>query len=190
VPSFLKPARFLFLATLGVLPAAGSCACAGESTLAADSAAIQACLALVQKNEKARGPRDELTQKTGPEDWLNAARDAAPAQAESCIGAAATACIQAEGNQSTAVMVECYGREADAWDARLNAAYKKALAGGEGADVAEGFRKTQRAWIALRDAACAQPGIVFKGTMAGPMGAYCRMDMTARQAIWLEGWAR
>ncbi len=191
MPSFPKPAHLLFLAAaLAVLTAAGSCARAGEPALAADGASIQSCLALAQRNEKARAPQDELTRKTGPEDWLNAAREAAPAQAESCIGAAATACMQAEGNQSTAVMVECYGREADAWDARLNAAYKKALAGGEGADVAEGYRKTQRAWIAFRDAACAQPGIVFNGTMAGPMGAYCRMDMTARQAIWLEGWAR
>lgn len=85
-------------------------------------------------------------------------------------------------------MLDCYGREANAWDARLNAAYKKDLKSGDGEDVVEGFRKVQRAWIAFRDAACAQPAIVFKGTMAAPMEAYCRMDMTARQALWLERW--
>ena len=85
-------------------------------------------------------------------------------------------------------MVDCYGREGDAWDARLNAAYKRALRNGGGEDVAEGFRKVQRAWIAFREASCAQPAVVFKGTMAAPMAAYCRMDMTAHQAIWLEKW--
>ncbi len=189
----LKPMQVLFIfAALSFLAAAAPRARGEERTLAADSAAIQSCLALVQKNETARGTHepDELTGKTGPEGRLSAARDAAAREAESCIGVVSTACVQAEGNQSTAVMVDCYGREGDAWDARLNAAYKKALAGGEGADVAEGYRKTQRAWIAFRDAACAQAGIVFKGTMAASMGARCRMDMTARQAIWLEGWAQ
>jgi len=186
---FPSALRFVFLAgAVFVAMAAGSPDRAGDSPLAADRAAVEACLALVQKNVQARGLHepDELTEKTGPEGRLNAAREAAPREAESCIGVAATACIQAEGNESTAVMVDCYGREANAWDARLNAAYKKALASGDGADVAEGYRKTQRAWMAFRDAACAQPGVVFKGTMAYPMGAYCRMDMTARQALWLE----
>jgi uncharacterized protein YecT (DUF1311 family) len=87
-------------------------------------------------------------------------------------------------------MSQCYGREADAWDARLNAAYKAALANGDGQDVADGLRKTQRNWIAFRDAACAQPAIVFKGTMAGPASAFCVMEMTARQTLWLEGWVQ
>jgi uncharacterized protein YecT (DUF1311 family) len=157
---------------------------------AADRGALAACLQLVKKNEAARGPHgtDELTEKAGPEGRLAAARAAAPRRAESCIGVVSTACIQTEGNESTATMMQCYGREADAWDARLNTAYKAVLAGGDGQDVADGLRKTQRSWIAFRDAACAQPAIVFKGTAAGPMTAYCVMDLTARQAIWLEGW--
>jgi uncharacterized protein YecT (DUF1311 family) len=191
MPSFLKPAPvLLFSAALAILPAIGSGARAQDAALPADSAALQACLALAQKNENARGTHgsDELAEKTGPKGRLDAARDAAPRQPESCIGVVSTACIQAEGNESTAVMVDCYGREANAWDGRLNAAYKKALKSGDGEDVAEGFRKVQRTWIAFRDAACAQPDIVFKGTMARPMEAYCRLDMTARQAIWLEKW--
>jgi uncharacterized protein YecT (DUF1311 family) len=191
MPSFLKPAPVLLLsAALAILPAIVSGARAQDTALPADSAALQACLALAQKNENARGTHgsDELAEKTGPQGRLDAARDAAPRQAESCIGVVSTACIQAEGNESTAVMVDCYGREANAWDGKLNAAYKKALKTGDGEDVAEGFRKVQRAWIGFRDAACAQPDIVFKGTMARPMEAYCRLDMTARQAIWLEKW--
>lgn len=163
---------------------------AGEAPLAADSAAIQSCLDLVKKNEEARGPHDpdELTERTGAEGRLDAAQKAAPRQAESCIGVVATACIQAEGNESNAVLNQCHDREAAVWDARLNAAYKKLLANGDGEDVAEGFRKIQRSWIAYRDASCAQPWLVFKGTMANPMSTYCTLDKTARQALWLEGW--
>ena len=165
---------------------------AGDAASPADGAALQACLALAKKNEEARGLHgpDELAEKTGRKGRLDAAREAAPRQAESCIGVVSTACIQAEGNESTAVMLDCYGREANAWDGRLNAAYKQALKSGDGDDVVEGFRKVQRAWIAFRDASCAQPAIVFKGSMAAPMEAYRRLDMTARQALWLERWAQ
>jgi uncharacterized protein YecT (DUF1311 family) len=193
VSSFLKPAPALLLsALLAALAAACPGARAEEPALPADSAALQACLTLTQKNEEARGAHgsDELAEKAGPQGRLAAAQQAAPRQAESCIGVVSTACIQAEGNESTAVMVDCYGREGNAWDARLNAAYKKVLKSGDGDDVVEGYRKVQRAWIAFRDAACAQPAIVFKGTMAAPMEAYCRMDMTARQALWLERWGQ
>jgi uncharacterized protein YecT (DUF1311 family) len=190
MPSILKPAQFLFLAAgLAFSPAAAR---AGDAASPADGAALQTCLALAKKNEEGRGLHgsDELAEKAGPKGRLEAAREAAPRESESCIGVVSTACIQAEGNESTAVMLDCYGREANAWDGRLNAAYKQALKNGDGDDVAEGFRKVQRAWIAFRDASCAQPAIVFKGTMAAPMEAHCRLDMTARQALWLERWAQ
>jgi uncharacterized protein YecT (DUF1311 family) len=176
------------LAVPFALSIAGMSAKAAEG--AADRAALAACLQLVKKNEAARGPHgpDEMTEKPGPEGRLAAARAAAPRRTDSCIGVVSTACIQGEGNESTATMVQCYGREADAWDGRLNAAYKAAVANGDGQDVADGLRKTQRAWIAFRDSACAQPAIVFKGTMASPMTAWCVLELTARQALWLEGW--
>jgi uncharacterized protein YecT (DUF1311 family) len=158
----------------------------------ADVAAVEACLSLAQKNQAARGPHDpdELTEKPGPKGRLNAARQAAPERVESCIQVVATACIQAAGNLSNATYNQCYDRETDVWDTRLNAAYKKLLADADGEDVAEGFRKTQRAWIAFRDASCAQQWLVFKGTMANPLSAYCRMEKTARQALWLESWLK
>jgi uncharacterized protein YecT (DUF1311 family) len=163
---------------------------AAEQAVAADRAVLAACLDLVKKNEAARGPHDpdEMTERTGPQGRLAAAQSAAPRRADSCIGVVSSACLQSEGNESTAAMLQCYGREADAWDGRLNAAYKAVLANRDGQDAADGLRKTQRSWMAFRDAACAQPGIVFKGTAAGPMGAYCVMELTARQALWLEGW--
>jgi uncharacterized protein YecT (DUF1311 family) len=178
------------LAAVLALGAAAPGARAAEKTAATDGAALAACLDLVKKNAAARGPHDpdEMTEKAGPNGRLAAAQLAAPRRADSCIGVVSTACLQGEGNESTAAMLQCYGREATAWDARLNAAYKKGLANGDGHDVADGLRKTQRSWLAFRDAACAQPAIVFKGTMAGPIGAYCVMELTARQALWLEGW--
>ncbi len=189
--SHLLAARSLSCAIAALFCLTMADARAEDSAQNADLA-LKACLELVQKNVEARPPHeeDELTEKTGPRGRLDAARAAAAFQAESCIGVAATACIQAEGNTSTAVMTDCYGSEADAWDRRLNAAYKRLLSNGDGKDVAEGLRKTQRAWMAWRDASCAQPSIVFKGSMASPMSAYCRLGATARQAIWLEGWLR
>jgi uncharacterized protein YecT (DUF1311 family) len=163
-----------------------------DQPLVADRAAVEACLALVQKNQESRGPHDpdELTEKSGAAGRLNAAQNEAHVQAESCIRVVYTACIQAEGNMSTAAMSGCYARETAVWDARLNAAYKKLLANGDGPEVAEGFRKVQRNWLAFRDASCAQPALVFQGTMAVPIQGYCQLNMTAHQALWLEGWLR
>ncbi len=179
----------LLPAMMLVLIPAGIGATAAEPA-AADRATLAACLDLVKKNDAARGVHDpdELTEKPGPAGRLAAARAEAPRKSESCIGVVSTACIQAAGNESNSVMLECYGRESDAWDGRLNAAYKALLVKGDGKEVADGLHKTQRNWIAFRDAACAQPAVVFQGTMAGPMSAWCVLDMTARQALWLERW--
>lgn len=178
-------ARFAgLLLTIAVI---GSAAYA-EDARPEDTAAVNACLKLVKTNQGARvpGAPDEQDEKPGAAGSLAAAAEAAPRNAESCIGVVANACQQ-KGDTSTAGMIECQAREAAVWDVRLNAAYKKALAGAE-PDVAEGYRKVQRAWIAYRDASCAQPRVVYKGTMAGPMSAYCVMEMTARQSLWLERW--
>jgi uncharacterized protein YecT (DUF1311 family) len=182
--------RFIgLLAATLALSAAGMSAKAAES-VAADRAMLAACLDLAKKNEAARGPHnlDAMTEKRGPAGRLAAAQAEAPRRAESCIGVVSTACIQADGNESNATMVQCHGREADAWDGRLNAAYKALLAKGDSQEVADGLRKTQRNWIAFRDAACAQPHVVFQGTMANPISAWCVLESTARQAMWLEGW--
>jgi uncharacterized protein YecT (DUF1311 family) len=177
------------IASLLALSLAGTGATAAEPA-AADRATLAACLDLVKKNDAARGVHgsDDMAEKPGPAGRLAAARAEAPRKAESCIGAVATTCIHDEGNESDSVRLQCYGREADAWDGRLNAAYKTLLAKGDSKEVADGLRKTQRSWIAFRDSACAQPAVVFQGTMAGPMSAWCVLDMTARQALWLERW--
>jgi len=188
----MKSLHILFIAAVltAVTAQRFSALAGGAPVQPKDASAVEACLRLAQKIEDARGTHepDELAEEPGPAGRLSAAREAAMGEAGNCLGVVATACIQAEGNMSASVLVSCYARERDVWDARLNAAYKKVLASAEGEDVADGFRKVQRAWIAFRDASCAQPAIFFKGTMAVPMEAYCVMKMTAQQALWLEAY--
>ena len=151
-------------------------------------AALKACTDLAANNEKTGpSPPDELEENAGPEGRLAAAAEAARRAPASCIGVWSTACIQKAGNMSNGVLNDCYGQEAAAWDKRLNIAYAKASSGME-KDALENLRKAQRAWIAWRDATCKQPYLVFQGTMAGPMESWCLLDITARQAIWMEGW--
>jgi uncharacterized protein YecT (DUF1311 family) len=176
-------AALLVLACLAAVPALA------EEPSKADRAEIDACLALAaEKAKKAAPPKDELEEAPGAEGRLAAAAEKAGHDRSSCVGALAKACIQKEGNTSNAVLNECYGREAAVWDVRLNAAYRAALVKMD-KDAADNLRKTQRAWIAWRDATCRQPEVAFKGTMAGPMQAWRLMDLTARQALWMAGWA-
>ena len=172
-----------------LLALAALCAPAFSDEPAPESvAALRACSDLVAKNEKTGpSPPDELEEKAGAEGRLAAAAEAARHSPASCIGVWSTACIQKAGNMSNAVLNDCYDQEAAAWDKRLNAAYGEASSRME-EDALENLRKIQRAWITWRDATCGQPYLVFQGTMAGPMEAWCRLDITARQAIWMEGW--
>lgn len=115
---------------------------------------------------------------------------------ETCIGEAANACIEANG-YATVVESGCYAAEADWWDARLNAAYRRVRASARENDrlgspdapaQAEALKQMQRAWIALRDATCAFEASQWGGgTGAGPAYAHCLMWQTAQQARYLEG---
>jgi uncharacterized protein YecT (DUF1311 family) len=153
-----------------------------------DAAAVKACIDLAAEKAKKAGPaKDELDEKPGPEGRLAAAVEKAGRANESCIGVLAAACVQKAGNTSNGALIECYSTEAAVWDQRLNSAYRAALGKME-KDAADNLRKTQRAWILWRDASCRQPYLTFKGSMAGPMEAWCAMNLTARQAICMEGW--
>ena len=175
--------------SIALLALAALFASASADEPAAESlAAVRACTDLVAKNEKAGpSPPDELEETAGAEGRLAAAMQAARRSPTSCIGVWSTACIQKAGNMSNAVLNDCYDQEAAAWDKRLNAAYGQASSRME-KEALENLRKVQRAWIAWRDATCQEPDLVFQGTMAGPMEAWCKLDITARQAIWMEGW--
>lgn len=174
-------AALLFLACSAALPAL-----AGEPSKE-DRAEIDACLTLAATKASQAPAKDELDEAPGAQGRLAAAAEKAAHDRSSCVGALAKACIQKQGNASNAVLNECYSREAAVWDVRLNASYRAALAKMD-RDAADNLRKTQRAWIAWRDATCRQPEVTFKGTMAGPMAAWRLMDLTARQALWMAGW--
>ncbi|MGD9543990.1 MAG: lysozyme inhibitor LprI family protein [Methylocystis sp.] len=176
-------AALLALACIAVLPAQAA------APSREDRAEIEACLARAADNAKKAAPRkDELDEAPGAEGRLAAAAGNAAQEPSSCVGVLAKTCIKKAGNTSNAVLNECYEREAAVWDSRLNASYRAALARID-KPAADNLRKTQRAWTAWRDAACRQPDVTFKGTMAGPMAAWCAMDLTARQALWMAGWA-
>ncbi len=103
-----------------------------------------------------------------------------------CIGRIAKPCMTEPGGETTIGMKTCSAREAEAWDALLNAEYKKALANleGKGADK---LRTAQRAWLTVRDNDCAIPFEVYKGgTIAGVIAGGCLLEHTAVRALQLR----
>lgn len=117
--------------------------------------------------------------------------------AETCIGRAANACMKATpGGETTAGMGGCLEAEWLYWDARLNAAYGRALEAARAMDAeamagapnqAEALRAMQRLWIPYRDGQCAYVASLWAGgTGAGPASLHCLMDLTGRQALFLE----
>jgi uncharacterized protein YecT (DUF1311 family) len=169
--------------------------CAGvaraDQPSAADITAVKACTDLVKNNVDGRPPHgdDEFEEKVGPAGRLAGAAKLASFDAGSCIGILATACVQKIGEIAREVdFAECRDRETKVWDKRLNEAYRRAQNKME-KEALENLRKVQRAWIAFRDVSCRQSSATFQGTMAGPMESYCLMNLTARQAIWMENWA-
>jgi uncharacterized protein YecT (DUF1311 family) len=132
-----------------------------------------------------------------------AAADRDPEAERACVGAAALACIEAgPDGQTTVGMMECYMAETAAWDAELNAVYASLVALAEAmaaayppegepaaGDPAAGghpalLRDAQRAWIAFRDADCAEAaGYWGEGTMRLVAGAECMMERTAGRTL-------
>ena len=130
----------------------------------------------------------------------------AKGRGEACIGTVRDACLNGPAAGSEVGNRNCIGLELDAWDDRLNDAYKKILVGdlgtqqtqraepsGEvrtktGADI---LRDAQRAWIAFRDKKCDAARLPLEGgTGAMTLEATCMLTETARQALWIEDLAR
>ena len=115
-------------------------------------------------------------------DCLSSARAAAD-EPDTCIGVVADPCLETDEGMTTLGMTACASREADIWDELLNQNYSRAREG-LSEEASTGLRDVQRLWIEYRDAKCAFPRLQFEGgTIAGPMSAYCVMDMTARRAL-------
>lgn len=120
---------------------------------------------------------------------------------EDCIGRASGQCMEAEGGDSTYGMNDCLDQEWAQWDAMLNDRYGQLQAADKAADselaqigsaaapAAPALRDAQRAWIAWRDAACSYEAVRWQGgTGGGPAANHCLMLLTARQALWLDGY--
>ncbi|RYH12366.1 lysozyme inhibitor LprI family protein [Tropicimonas sp. IMCC6043] len=134
-----------------------------------------------------------------PAETCLAGADDLPAM-ETCIGAASQACMESTKMGNTTVgMNTCLDAELVFWDARLNAAYGAVMAKDEAVDaelaklgsaappLAPALRAMQRAWITFRDARCDYEGAQWGGgTGGGPATLGCLMDITARQALFLE----
>ena len=98
------------------------------------------------------------------------------------------ACV--DGNPSTAGAIECIGDAYAAWDRELNDAYK-ALMGRLAQPQQEAFRKSQRQWLAWRDAEFATIDAVYgglEGTMFLPMRVDERMQIVRERALALRGY--
>lgn len=118
----------------------------------------------------------------GVRDYNSSAEDGQEASRDECIGTVANPCLQDEANQTTAGMVECYGRELAVWDGMLNDNYA-ALKGDLSSEAMKALRDTQLKWIAYRDAKCEWPYVFFDGgTIASPIGSACMNEATARRA--------
>ncbi|MCB1367163.1 MAG: DUF1311 domain-containing protein [Rhodobacteraceae bacterium] len=119
---------------------------------------------------------------------------------EACIGLSANACMEdTMGGYSTAGMVGCLSLELDWWDARLNRVYSDAMAAAKANDremgagdngvpsMAAALKAMQRAWIPYRDAKCDYERSFWGGgTGGGPAALGCLLNLTAKQALYLE----
>ncbi len=176
------------------------------------AASIKACLDFVDakneelnvtqqknaENDSAETVEPNVTkgeQKIKPEAFLEtAAKNKQHYAPENCIGIVAEACLAADDGGGALGMMQCYGRESDAWDARLNGSYHEQTAASlkkpEDQALVKHLRKVQTAWIVWRDATCEvvyNNGIPLYGSDARVERIYCDMVLTARQALSLEG---
>lgn len=125
-----------------------------------------------------------------------------PDGGEDCIGLASSACMETGGGSTTVGMGFCLDAERRFWDDRLNGSYRQVMAQAKAADAdpaepglvprqVPALRDMQRHWIAYRDAACAYEATRWGGgTGAGPAATACAMQLTARQALRLDGYLR
>ena len=89
--------------------------------------------------------------------------------------------------QTTVDIVECLSDLHDIWDGRLNSGYREAMEFLPASRRA-GLQEAQRAWIAFRDADCAFPDVLIRGSLARIYGPSCLSDHTMRRVVDLRGY--
>jgi len=82
--------------------------------------------------------------------------------------------------------LNCYAEELQRQDKRLNTAYKAAQSKAP-ADARPALLKSQRAWIAFRDARCELERTLDYAPNGQVNQAACLSSLTEEQAKWLEG---
>ena len=102
-----------------------------------------------------------------------------------CVGSIADACLDKSEDPSTYGMANCSRREQEVWDERLNAAYKELMSEVDRKQRIS-VRDMQRSWIAFRDKKCGLHSVLEEGSIVIPIIAYCYMEETGRQAVFLE----
>ncbi len=155
-----------------------------------DRSAVTTCLQLVEQSLKSQSEVADADEATGekiePAKWLAGAGKRAAVDQVSCIGVVASPCQQTSEGRSNTGSADCMRRELAVWDERLNEAYKRWIAQCDDKKICESRRKLERAWVAVRDARCALPWIEMEGSIAIPLTSSCLLELTARQAIWLQ----
>jgi uncharacterized protein YecT (DUF1311 family) len=106
---------------------------------------------------------------------------------QACAGDFARTCMQASPQGETTVgMSVCALTEAEAWDQVLNETYA-ALLKTAPPESAAMLRAAQRAWVAFRDADCAQEVAIWgEGSMRQIAGAECTLARTAQRVTELR----
>ncbi len=95
------------------------------------------------------------------------------------------ACLASPDGVSTYGMIMCMQKEDELQDARLNAAFKKVMAGLNARQKAK-LLAAQRAWIAFRDAECTAYQDQDWGTISRVNASACVLQMTAQRTMDLE----
>lgn len=110
--------------------------------------------------------------------------------APACAGAAARACQQRPGGDTTLGITDCLMAETAIWDDLMQAELARQTAilraaGGDGL-VAQ-LTASQHAWAAYRDAQCGLVyGIWRDGSIRTIMAGECQLSITARRAVELR----
>ena len=146
-------------AIVAVFFVAGSFAANAEAPDAKDVEAVNSCLKSKEGNERA-----------------------------ACAGVVAKPCIGDETAAVPSQVMDCYAREQLVWDKMLNDAYAVLRAALDDSQRIK-LRDMQRSWLETRKLTCAFYYDYFEGSMANPMMANCEDRETARQAVFLLGFA-
>ncbi|MEG3152760.1 lysozyme inhibitor LprI family protein [Sphingomonas sp. ZT3P38] len=123
---------------------------------------------------------------------LLAGASGAAAQRADPTATALNRCLSAAANASTAGQTGCEASALRSYDQRMNVAYT-ALLRGLPAGAAQQLRRSQRAWLAFRDAERSAIGGIYatrQGTMYVPMQAGSATTLTRDRALQLETYRR